>query len=240
MTTSYNRSSHCLLTIPSAPQGSIGVLSSRYAPLPYNTVGTLLPSTLCATFRSSRGDRHRIRARTDGDSVATSIDRETKKELRREDIERHQAETSSEERSFLGARPAANSPWPRPELERRPETGDRSLGSLFAVDGAAPETINGRMAMVGFVWALVAEKMTGLSVMEQLFHPSTSGILWFAGVVQLFTAASVIPFLNGESTDARRWGPFNAKAERWNGRLAMIGFVSLLVDEAIRQAPLLH
>ncbi|KAH7428050.1 hypothetical protein KP509_10G073100 [Ceratopteris richardii] len=210
MTTSYHGSSHCLLTIPSAPQGSIGVLSSRYVPLPYNTVG----------------DRHRIRARTDGDSVATILDREAKKELRREDIERRQAETSSEERSFLGTRPAANSPWPRPDL--------------FAVDGAAPETINGRMAMVGFVWALIAEKMTGLSVMEQLFHPSTSGILWFAGVVQLFTAASVIPFLNGESTDARRWGPFNAKAERWNGRLAMIGFVSLLVDEAIRQAPFLH
>ncbi|MCO5611545.1 hypothetical protein L7F22_065798 [Adiantum nelumboides] len=130
-----------------------------------------------------------------------------------------------------------------PELDRRPETGDRSLSSLFAVDGAAPETINGRMhmAMVGFVWALAAEKLTRLSVMEQLFNPATSGLLSFAAVVQLFTLASIIPFANGESTDARRWGPFmNTKAERWNGRLAMIGFAALIVDEMIRQGPLIH
>ncbi|KAH7428048.1 hypothetical protein KP509_10G072900, partial [Ceratopteris richardii] len=161
-------------------------------------------------------------------------------ELGREDIERHQAEASSEERSFLGTRPAACAPWPRSELERRPETGDRSLGSLLAVDGAAPETINGRMAMVGFLWAFAAEKMTGLTVMEQLFNPSTFGILWFAAVVQLFTVVSIVPFIKGESTDARRCGPFNAKAERWNGRLAMIGFVALVIDEMIRQTPLFH
>ncbi|MCO5559590.1 hypothetical protein L7F22_013191 [Adiantum nelumboides] len=160
--------------------------------------------------------------------------------LSRADVERHQAETSSEKQSIVGTRPASTVPWPRPELERRPETGDRSLGSLFAVDGAAPETINGRMAMVGFVWALVAEKMTGLTVMEQLFNPATSGILWFGAVVQLFTLASIIPFVNGESTDARSFGPFNARAERWNGRLAMIGFAALLIDEMIRQGPLIH
>ncbi|KAI5079723.1 hypothetical protein GOP47_0005202 [Adiantum capillus-veneris] len=141
---------------------------------------------------------------------------------------------------FLTTLLRSNTPWPRLELDRRPETGDRSLGSLFAVDGAAPETINGRMAMVGFLWALTAEKLTGLSVMEQLFNPATSGLLWFAAVVQLFTLASIIPFANGESTDARRWGPFNAQAERWNGRLAMIGFATLIVDEMIRQGPLIH
>ncbi|MCO5560229.1 hypothetical protein L7F22_013841 [Adiantum nelumboides] len=173
-------------------------------------------------------------------SVQESIDRSTKQELSRADIERHQADATSEKQSIVGTRPASTVPWPRPELERRPETGDRSLGSLFAVDGAAPETINGRMAMVGFVWALAAEKLTGLSVMEQLFNPSTSGLLWFGAVVQLFTVASIIPFANGESTDARRWGPFNAKAERWNGRLAMIGFAALVIDEMIRQGPLIH
>ena len=94
--------------------------------------------------------------------------------------------------------------------------------------------------MLGFVWALAAEKLTGLGVVDQLFHPSTSGLLWFGAVVQLFTLASIIPFSNGESTDARRWGPFNAKAERWNGRLAMLGFAALVVDEIVRHAPLLH
>ena len=99
---------------------------------------------------------------------------------------------------------------------------------------------NCMQAMVGFVWALVAEKMTGLGVIDQLFNPSTSGLLWFGAVVQLFTLASIIPFVNGESTDARRWGPFNAKAERWNGRLAMIGFAALVLVEMARQVPLLH
>ncbi|MCO5581940.1 hypothetical protein L7F22_035829 [Adiantum nelumboides] len=169
-----------------------------------------------------------------------AIDRNTKQPLSRADVERHQAEAGSEKQSIVGTQPASTVPWPRPELERRPETGDRSLGSLFAVDGAAPETINGRMAMVGFVWALVAEKTTGLTVMQQLFNPATSGMLWFGAVVQLFTLASIIPFVNGESTDARAWGPFTAKAERWNGRLAMIGFAALLIDEMIRQGPLIH
>ncbi|MCO5583388.1 hypothetical protein L7F22_037298 [Adiantum nelumboides] len=169
-----------------------------------------------------------------------AVDRSTKQPLSRADVERHHAESSSEKQSIVGTEPASTVPWPRPELERRPETGDRSLGSLFAVDGAAPETINGRMAMVGFVWALVAEKMTGLTVMQQLFNAATSGVLWFGAVVELFTLASIIPFVNGESTDARAWGPFNAKAERWNGRLAMIGFAALVIDEMIRQGPLIH
>ncbi|MCO5611544.1 hypothetical protein L7F22_065797 [Adiantum nelumboides] len=151
-------------------------------------------------------------------SVQESIDRITKQELSRADIERHQADaTSSEKQSIVGTRPASTVPWPRPELDRRPEMGDRSLSSLFAVDGAAPETINGEPCS------------------------STSGLLWFAAMVQLFTLASIIPFANGESTDARRWGPFNAKAESWNGRPAMIGFAVLIVDETIRQlGPLIH
>ncbi|MCO5567214.1 hypothetical protein L7F22_020903 [Adiantum nelumboides] len=189
---------------------------------------------------SERGNNPIVQATPSLSGLQEIIDSITKKPLSRSDVERHQAETSSEKQSIVGTRPASTVPWPRPELDRRPETGDRSLGSLFAVDGAAPETINGRMAMVGFVWALVAEKMTGLTVMEQLFNPATSGILWFGAVVQLFTLASIIPFVNGESTDARSFGPFNARAERWNGRLAMIGFAALLIDEMIRQGPLIH
>ncbi|MCO5597634.1 hypothetical protein L7F22_051715 [Adiantum nelumboides] len=199
------------------------------------------PALLPVRCDSSKDSKNPVAEATPSlSSVQESIDRSTKQALSRADIERHQAETTSEKQSVLGTRPASTVPWPRPELDRRPETGDRSFGSLFAFDGAAPETINGRMAMVGFVWALVAEKMTGLSVMEQLFNPATSGLLWFGGVVQLFTLASIIPFANGESTDARSWGPFNAKAERWNGRLAMVGFAALIIGEMIRQGPLLQ
>lgn len=94
--------------------------------------------------------------------------------------------------------------------------------------------------MVGFVWALVAEKLTGLTVIEQVLNPTSSGLIFFVAVVQLFTYASLVPIANGESSDARRWGPFNAKAERWNGRLAMIGFAALIIDELVRGAPLIH
>ncbi|KAG6557074.1 hypothetical protein Mapa_001000 [Marchantia paleacea] len=94
--------------------------------------------------------------------------------------------------------------------------------------------------MIGFVWALCAEKLTGLTVMEQIVNPATSGLVFFVSAVQLFTYASIVPIMNGESTDARSFGPFNARAERWNGRLAMIGFAALIIDEMVRQGPLIH
>nr|AAB25012.1 early light-inducible protein homolog [Onoclea sensibilis=sensitive fern, spores, Peptide Partial, 230 aa] [Onoclea sensibilis] len=156
-------------------------------------------------------------------SLKENVDRSTKQELSRADIERTRPRPpqSSSLSGLTRFTPASTVPWPRSELDRRLRQVTLAHYPL-SCRWCRPETINGRMAMVGFVWALVVEKMTGLGVMDQLFNPSTSGLLWFGAVVQLFTLASIIPFVNGESTDARRWGPFNAKAERWNGRLAMV------------------
>lgn len=94
--------------------------------------------------------------------------------------------------------------------------------------------------MLGFVWALVAEKLTGLSLLQQVSSPGATGLVYFVGAVQLFTLATLIPIANGESTDARSWGPFTAKAERWNGRLAMLGFVSLIISELVHGSPLIN
>lgn len=46
-----------------------------------------------------------------------------------------------------------------------------TIGSLMAFDGAAPELINGRLAMVGFLAALGAEVSSGEGVIMQVRPP---------------------------------------------------------------------
>ncbi|KAL3690134.1 hypothetical protein R1sor_016443 [Riccia sorocarpa] len=170
------------------------------------------------------------------EGIREKVDKVSKKEITKEEILENQANNQSEKQSVFGAVPKSGSFYPRPEVERRPETGERSLGSIFAFDGAAPETINGRLAMVGIFWAAIAEKMSGLTVFDQLYTQGT-GLVYYVALVPLIAYASIIPMLNGESTDARSFGPFTARAERWNGRLAMIGFLSLLLTESFIHAP---
>ncbi|KAL3681443.1 hypothetical protein R1sor_024399 [Riccia sorocarpa] len=120
----------------------------------------------------------------------------------------------------------------RPESQRRPELGNTDFVSVMKFDGPAPETINGRLAMLGITWAFFAEVMTGRSVVDQLVN--STGLVWFLAVAPIFIAASFVPIFGwNESPDSRKFGPFNAKAERWNGRAAMIGFFSLLVTEQL-------
>ncbi|KAG6557894.1 hypothetical protein Mapa_000071 [Marchantia paleacea] len=170
------------------------------------------------------------------EGIREAVDKTTKKEITREEILQNQDVNESEKQSVFGAKPTSGSFYPRPEVERRPETGDKSIGSIFAFDGAAPETINGRLAMVGIVWAAVAERISGLTVFDQLYTQGT-GLVFYVALVPLIAYASIVPMLNGESTDARSFGPFTARAERWNGRLAMLGFLSLLLTENFIHAP---
>lgn len=79
--------------------------------------------------------------------LAGAFDRATKKTITREEVLENQATNESEQRSVFGAKPTPGALYPRPEVERRPETGDRSPWSVFAFDGAAPETINGRLVL---------------------------------------------------------------------------------------------
>ncbi|MCO5578488.1 hypothetical protein L7F22_054670 [Adiantum nelumboides] len=128
----------------------------------------------------------------------------------------------------------------RPESERRPEEGNTDPGSVMRFDGPAPETINSRLAMVGIVWALGAELVSGQSLVQQVTQGS--GFIWFLLVAPVFIWATLVPiFGRGESPDSRQAGPFRAKAERWNGRAAMIGIVALLLTEQflLKGAPLL-
>ena len=73
------------------------------------------------------------------------VDRNTKNTITKDDILRNQETNESEKKSVMGTEPTSGSLYPRPEVERRPETGSKSFWSVFAFDGAAPETINCRL-----------------------------------------------------------------------------------------------
>lgn len=125
----------------------------------------------------------------------------------------------------------------RPEEERRPETGDRRPVAIWKFDGPLPELVNCRLAMVGMATWFFTELSTGMSVYDQVIRGN--GAFWFLAVSQVFVWASLVPIFKGESSDARKFGPFTAKAERWNGRLAMLGALTLVVVEGVKGGPIL-
>merc|ERR1712113_815512 len=113
-----------------------------------------------------------------------------------------------------------------PEAAAPPPPKSVSFGEAMAFSGAAPEAINGRLAMLGFVAALGAEASSGETVFQQV-GDATAPIA-FAFV--LFAAASLIPILKGVKKEKLAF--FTPEAELLNGRAAMIGFALLLAIEA--------
>ena len=105
-------------------------------------------------------------------------------------------------------------PPPRPSLPPLP-------ADLMAFNGAGPELINGRLAMLGFVAALGAEVASGSRVTQQLFGAAGPIALTFA----LFTAASVIPLLKGNK-NTESFGKLTPAVELLNGRAAMVSAVA--------------
>lgn len=111
-------------------------------------------------------------------------------------------------------------------------SGGPGFGELMAFNGPAPETINGRLAMLGFVAAVGAELASGKGVLSQIGQEPTLITLTFV----LFAAASLVPLLKNDKEE--RFGIFTPKAELINGRAAMLGFASLLVVEAVKGSAL--
>eukprot|EP00850_Spirogloea_muscicola_P022466 SM000296S11301 [mRNA] locus=s296:33339:34554:- [translate_table: standard] len=175
--------------------------------------------------------RMAIRAEDPLQAIKNAAD-STKTGLTADQIKQNMSK-ESEQKSVMGIKPAGeSSSLGRSELERRPETGDRSFQSVMAFDGPGPETINGRLAMLGFFWGLVGEVLSGKTIVQQVSDPNSTGLFWLLALGQVIFYASLVPIFKGESTDSRANGPFNGKSERWNGRLAMIGFAGLLIFEA--------
>lgn len=99
---------------------------------------------------------------------------------------------------------------------------------MLAFSGPAPERINGRLAMVGFVSALGVELARGDDVVAQLMN---GGLPWFVGTTVLLSIASLVPLFKGVTVQSRSDGLMTSDAELWNGRFAMLGLVALVFTE---------
>ncbi|MCL7025114.1 hypothetical protein MKW94_030074, partial [Papaver nudicaule] len=109
------------------------------------------------------------------------------------------------------------------------------LTDLLAFSGPAPERINGRLAMIGFVAALGVELARGTGVAAQL---TDGGIPWFIGTSVVLSLASLIPLSKGISVESKSDGVMTSKAELWNGRFAMLGLVALVFTEFVTDGAL--
>ncbi|XP_034198324.1 early light-induced protein 1, chloroplastic-like isoform X4 [Prunus dulcis] len=112
-----------------------------------------------------------------------------------------------------------------------PSSPPPKFSDLFAFSGPAPERINGRLAMVGFVSALLVELYNGQDVFAQI---SNGGVSLFVATSILLSVASLVPLFKGVSVESKSEGIMTSDAELLNGRLAMLGLVALVFTEYVK------
>ncbi|KAK9668493.1 hypothetical protein RND81_13G064600 [Saponaria officinalis] len=124
---------------------------------------------------------------------------------------------------------SSSTPKPLPKVSTK-------LSDLLAFNGPAPERINGRLAMIGFVTAVAVELSNGTDLIGQI---SNGGGQWFIGTSILLSAASLVPLLKGKSAESKTDGLMNSNAEMLNGRFAMLGLVALAFTEFVKGGALI-
>ncbi|KAG1368690.1 early light-induced protein 1, chloroplastic [Cocos nucifera] len=124
--------------------------------------------------------------------------------------------------------PARNPPKPKAKESTK-------FSDVLAFSGPAPERINGRLAMIGFVSALAVELARGDDLATQLMN---GGLPWFVGTAALLSVASLVPLFKGVTAQSKSGSLMTADAELWNGRFAMLGLVALAFTEYLKGGPL--
>ncbi|CAJ2630156.1 unnamed protein product [Trifolium pratense] len=125
-------------------------------------------------------------------------------------------------------------PTPQPVYTRSPKVSiamSTNFLDLMAFGGPAPERINGRLAMIGFVAAIGVELAKGQGLFEQI---SGGGVPWFLGTSVVLSLASLIPFFQGVSVESKSKDVMSSDAELWNGRIAMLGLIALAFTEYVK------
>ncbi|KAG2489136.1 hypothetical protein HYH03_012362 [Edaphochlamys debaryana] len=136
-------------------------------------------------------------------------------------------------------RPQPAAPAPGAKSGSFADGSDLSWEQIMGFGGLAPEVINGRAAMIGFVAAFSHELGNGESVYTQFLGGGGMDALY---VILLVTIASFAPAMGNPidivlnkprnpRTPPREWGPFTAAAEGLNGRLAMVGLGLMIFFE---------
>tara|TARA_B110000037_G_scaffold132646_1_gene150580 strand:- start:244 stop:744 length:501 start_codon:yes stop_codon:yes gene_type:complete len=87
------------------------------------------------------------------------------------------------------------------------------------------ERVNGRAAMIGFTSAVIEELVTKDSISTQ-FMDNIGVTMSVIGLVIIGTASN-------PRDEGLLWGVFDRNAETVNGRLAMLGILSLYLTESI-------
>ncbi|RZC61777.1 hypothetical protein C5167_023516 [Papaver somniferum] len=130
--------------------------------------------------------------------------------------------------------PVATPTFPPPRAA--PKKMSTKFGDLLAFSGPAPERINGRLAMIGFVAAMGVEVARGTDVAAQL---ADGGLPWFVITSVVLSVASLIPLSQGVSVESKSDGLMSSSAEMWNGRAAMLGLVALVLTEVAKGGALI-
>ncbi|KAI5018798.1 hypothetical protein ZWY2020_043686 [Hordeum vulgare] len=144
------------------------------------------------------------------------------------------ASTSPSPSQYTSPSPTTIPAAPKPVTKK----ANPSVWDALAFSGPAPERINGRLAMVGFVAALSVEAVRGGGLLDQA--GSGAGLGWFLATAGVFSVASLVPLLQGQSVESKSSGIWSADAELWNGRFAMLGLVALAATEFITGAPFVN